>query len=321
VSTAGEGSGERPVGKVPAYLSFGDLGIDSVALVDHLPKADEKIWVELVGDFPGGMMGNAAVTVATLGVSAGVIALLGEDERADLVIEDLKRHDVDHRFVRRIGSPTFWTLALTTPTGDRTLVQFPTSAFTADWEYYDRALVARTRWVHTTAEQGDPVQELLELARDGGTTTSVDIEFPFVQREDLPDLLALTDVAFLNRAAAETLGGVSAGARRAASMGPGIVVVTLGDEGCLLHDANGDDHLLPVYPAEPVDTNGAGDAFAGTFAAMTLIGLASKEAAEAANIVAAMSTRDLGGHGNPTTRDKLSELARDAGHEWWERLL
>ncbi|MDQ3675151.1 MAG: carbohydrate kinase family protein, partial [Gemmatimonadota bacterium] len=203
---------KRPlsIGSVPTpvYLAFGDLGVDSIAFVDHLPKPDEKLFVEPGGDFSGGMMGNAAATVAALGVSAGVVALLGDDDRGDLVADELESRGVDLRFVRRISAPTFWTLSLTTPEGDRALVQFPTPAFEADWEGYDRRIVAAAKWVHTTAEQGGPVGELLgEAHGTNGVKTSLDTEYPFVEREDLGDLLQLTDVAFINRAAAHALGG------------------------------------------------------------------------------------------------------------------
>ena len=58
--------------------------------IDHLPQADEKLWVEPVGDFSGGMMGNAAVTVASLGISAGVVALIGNDARGEIVLDGVR---------------------------------------------------------------------------------------------------------------------------------------------------------------------------------------------------------------------------------------
>lgn len=304
---------------VPAYLAFGDLGVDSLAVVDHLPRADEKVWVEPV-DHAGGMIGNAVATTAALGVTAGVIALLGNDARGDLVLADLADRGVDTRWVRRIDAPTFWTLALTTPSGERCLIQFPTPAFTADWDGYDRAIVPRARWVHTTAEQGEPVAELLQKARAAGVTTSLDVEHPFVEREDLPSLLADTDVVFFNRAAADTLGGAQDATRFAVANGAGTALVTLGADGCALLEGDGSFGLIAPHPVEPIDTNGAGDAFAGAFAAGRLRGFGDREAAQLANLVAGLSTTVVGGHGAEYPPDRLRAEAEAAGYTWGDRL-
>lgn len=306
-------------GPVPAYLAFGDLGVDAVARIDHLPRADEKLWVEPGGgDFPGGMMGNAAVTVASLGIGAGVVARIGSDDRGRMVVDALRARGVETRFVREVEGATFWTLALTVPTGDRTLIQFPTPAFGCDWDF-DRAILPQARWIHTVAEEGDPVGPFLEEAHGAGPITSLDIEYPFVLRADLESTLPFVDVAFINAAAAEALGGPEPAAARLREQGAGTVLVTLGEEGALLSAAE-DEGRIPAYAVEPVDTNGAGDAFAGAYAAGILRGFAPREAAELAVLVAGVSTTVYGGFGRDGTTAEYRELAEGAGYDWWERL-
>ena len=57
-------------------------------------------------------------------------------------------------------------------------------------------------------------------------------------------------------------------ARTFASLGPRIVVIKLGSEGCLVHDAaRGHSFRLPAYPVSPIDTTGAGDAYCCAFMA------------------------------------------------------
>lgn len=305
---------------MPTFLAIGDLGVDSVVLIDHLPKADEKLWVEPVGDFSGGMMGNAAAAVASLGVSAGVVALLGNDARAETVLAGLHERGVDTRFVRRVDAPTFWTLSLTVPSGDRTLIQFPTTAFGGDWESFDRSLLVGTRWVHAVAEEGDPVGPLLRDAKRVGATTSLDIESPAVGRPELPALLEHVDVAFMNTAAAEALGGYEEAARFVQEHGPSVVLVTLGERGAYLRVADGTCRILPATPVEAVDTNGAGDQFAGGYAAGVLKGLEPPQAAELAVWIAGRSTTAAGGHGPVTTLAELRNAARVSGFAWSERI-
>jgi sugar/nucleoside kinase (ribokinase family) len=305
---------------MPAFLAFGDLGVDSVVSIDHLPQVDEKLWVKPVGDFSGGMMGNAAVAVASLGISAGVVGLIGNDVRAEIVLDGLRERGVDTRFVRRVEAPTFWALSLTLPSGDRTLIQFPTPAFGGDWEGFDRTLLEGTRWVHSIAEEGDPVGPLLRDAKRAGADTSLDIEFPFIVRPELLAVLEHVDVAFMNSAAADALGGHEEAARFVQQHGPSVALVTLGERGAFLREADGVCRILPATPVKAVDTNGAGDQFAGAYVAGVLRGLAPSEAAELAVWIAGRSTTAAGGHGPASTPTELRDLAKAAGFDWWERL-
>jgi ribokinase len=305
---------------VPDYLAFGDLGVDSVAWADHLPEPDEKLWVEPAGDFPGGMMGNAAVTVAALGVSAGVVALIGSDEQGRKVLEALRLRGVRTDFVKQVDAPTFWTLALTVATGDRALIQFPTPAFGVDWDGFDVGLLAGTRWVHTIAEAGKPAQAILRDAKEAGVRTSLDIELPFALHADLTEALPFVDVALLNGAAGAALGGMEEAAEFIQRHGAGTALVTLGAEGAFLRERSGRSHVLPAIQVDAVDTNGAGDAFAGAYAAGLLKGFDELEAAELAIFMAGRSTTVLGGHGVDLRMEELRELAKSAGYAWWDRL-
>jgi ribokinase len=302
------------------YLAVGDLGVDSVAMVERLPRADDKLWVEQVGDFPGGMMGNCVATAASLGASTAVVALLGDDARGALVLDALNRRGVDTRHIRVIDAPTFWTLSLTVAGGDRSLLQFPTRAFGADWEGFDRSRLTGVRWVHTVAEQGDPVGPLLREAKAAGASTSLDIEFPYVLRPDLPELLASVDVAFCNGAAAAELGGPAAAAVWLRQHGAGRVVVTMGDSGALVCDIDGSTRGYPARAVDAVDTNGAGDAFAAAFAVGALRGWDTDACAQLAVFVAAESTTVLGGFGPATSPERLREKAVAAGYDWGDRL-
>jgi ribokinase len=312
VTTAG---GDAPV----EFLAVGDLGVDSVARIDRFPAADEKIWIEPAGDFSGGMMGNASAAAATLGVRSGVVALLGSDARGDVVLEGLHARGVDTSGVRRIDAPSFWALSLTVPSGERCLIQFPTPAFGGDWEGFDRRGLAGVRWVHSIAEEGDPVASFLADAKAAGAVTSLDIEYPFVLEETMPRLLADVDVAFLNSGAASALGGPEPAVRFVHDRGVTTVLVTLGRDGALLSHA-GTTRTFPVWEVDAVDTNGAGDAFAGAYAAGILKGFTAVEAAELAVFYAGLSTTAPGGHGPALTRDEIRLAARARRVAWWGRL-
>jgi sugar/nucleoside kinase (ribokinase family) len=266
------------------------------------------------------MMGNAAVAAAAVGASAGVVALIGDDVRGNLILDGLHDRGVDTAFVRKIAAPTFWTLSLTTPIGERSLIQFWTDAFGADFDVFDRAALSQVRWVHTTAEQGEPVLGLLREAAAAGARVSLDVEAPFVERDDLPELVAQSDVVFLNEGAAAWLGGPAEAAAFIHRCSEADAVITLGERGAELHRPNAPVHVLPAIEVHAVDTNGAGDAMAGAFAAGMLRGLQPDEAGELGVLVAGLSTTAMGGFGPALDPQEIVEVARRHGYAWAERL-
>jgi ribokinase len=87
--------------------------------------------------------------------------------------------------------------------------------------------------------------------------------------------------------------------------GPEIVVVTLGSNGLLVATATGVTRL-PAQRVEVVDTTAAGDAFCGAFAAEVLEGRPPEQAAQTANLAAALTTTRRGAQPSLPT---LAELA------------
>jgi ribokinase len=89
---------------------------------------------------------------------------------------------------------------------------------------------------------------------------------------------------------AAELGGAVAG-----ELGIPVVAVTLGETGCLVHE-DGTSRRYPAQQAVAVDTTGAGDAFAASFAAHLATGWAVADAVEAAQAAAAWTVSRPGGH-------------------------
>lgn len=88
------------------------------------------------------------------------------------------------------------------------------------------------------------------------------------------------------------------------TLGPPVVIVTLGKRGCLVSQASG-PVFIPAHKVKSVDTTGAGDAFVGGFAA-GLVRFDGDPAAAArfGGAVAALSVTKIGtAHSMPTRRE------------------
>ena len=82
-------------------------------------------------------------------------------------------------------------------------------------------------------------------------------------------------------------------ARRLAAMGIPSAVVTLGGRGSMVIEGK---EITPIdpFPADVVDTTGAGDSFLGTLLAALAAGAGLREAARAASAVSAFATTSVG---------------------------
>jgi sugar/nucleoside kinase (ribokinase family) len=95
-------------------------------------------------------------------------------------------------------------------------------------------------------------------------------------------------------------------AGRDGALGPQGVLVRTGPAGCLLGHRDREPVRVPGFPADVLDTNGAGDAHAGTFIAELAAGADEADAARTANAAAALSVARRG----PATAPTSAELTR-----------
>jgi ribokinase len=114
----------------------------------------------------------------------------------------------------------------------------------------------------------------------------------------LEDLLRTVDVLIVNETEAAALANrpTTAWASIAESLcdlGPSACVITLGSKGAVAHDGT-TGWAQPAYPAEVVDTTGAGDAFCGSLAAALAAGVQLPEAVRRGCAAGALATGRLG---------------------------
>jgi ribokinase len=161
------------------------------------------------------------------------------------------------------------------------------------------------------------VEAALRRARASGVTTILNATPP------LPldgDLLRLVDVLVVNEHEAAALAGGAVSTSTEASdagrvlraLGCGVVVVTMGSEGAVLVSEGGVVHR-PAIRVEVIDTTGAGDAFAGTFAARLATGAELADALRWAVAAGALAVTTLGAAPSIPARSDVERLLDRAG--------
>jgi sugar/nucleoside kinase (ribokinase family) len=296
----------------PLFLCIGDIDVDILIGVDRLPTRDGKVNGEHLQRVPGGMAGNVSVALARLGAPVRILGRVGDDDEAAFALNGLANSGVDIDFVIRLaGARTFSCIALITPDGEKSLIKLMTGAYRPSADELTAQVCAGVSHVHLTSV-GDPAlcRRVVAIARAGGATTSLDVE-----RADCPsdpaELEAAIqgfDLLFCNGEARalldERLGG------RLTTLAPS-VVTTLGENGARV-DAGALSIASDGFPADAVDTTGAGDCFAAAcLHARLLQHLDWPGALRFANRAAALSTQGLGAQSAlPTLSDVQSALSR-----------
>ncbi len=130
-------------------------------------------------------------------------------------------------------------------------------------------------------------------------------------RPRMEDLVGGTNVLIASQSFATQFTGtghLEAAVNKMRSLGPELVGVTLGADGCML--SRGSDLIRkPAYAVDVVDTTGAGDVFHGAFIYGFLQDWPLEKTAEFANAAAAMKCRKLGGRaGIPTLDETMTFL-------------
>ena len=125
------------------------------------------------------------------------------------------------------------------------------------------------------------------------------------------DILNLIDILVPNQNEIEALfpepGSIVDKARYSISKGVGTVIVTLGDQGCVLVTEK-THTLFPAGQARVIDDTGAGDAFISCLASSLLENRTLEEAARIANLAAGFSVAHEGAIPSLISRQQLKSL-------------
>jgi 2-dehydro-3-deoxygluconokinase len=298
---------------LPSVVTAGEtmvLGVPArPGRLRHAPSLELKI---------GGAESNVAIALSRLGVSAGWVSLLGEDEPGRLVFDRVRAEGVDVSRVRRVrGLPT--GLYLREQVGQEIRVYYyrkGSAASTMTLKALDPEYLKEAEFLHLTgitpALSEDCRAFTLWAAREDGTRVSFDVNYRSKlwgsgeARAFVEEILPSVDLLFVGDDEARALWGRDDEGlvRELAARGPREVVLKLGREGSL---ALVDGRIItrPAYPVEAVDPVGAGDAFDAGYLAGHLWELAPEERLRVANAMGALSIATLGDYEGLPDKDEL----------------
>jgi sugar/nucleoside kinase (ribokinase family) len=308
---------------VPAFdvVVLGDANPDLVMQTDEVVAATGQREVLVAGASltVGGSGAIFACGAAALGLQVAFAGVLGRDVFGRFMEDALRERGVDVSHVVWREDVATGVSVVLSAREDRGIYTAEGTIALLDAAAIDEALLTQARHVHVSsfylqhALRAD-LARLLERARAGGATTSLDPNWDPRERWDgLDDILGQLDVFLPNAAEVTRIAGVDdprEAARRLAEKA-GLVVVKLGADGSIA--VHGDDvtSASAVSDVEVVDTTGAGDAFDAGFVRAVLEGWPLERALAFANACGALSCRGVGGvEAQATFADALALLER-----------
>lgn len=260
-------------------LCAGIIVADSVCQpIARMPAPGSLMRTDRVEFTIGGCASNVAVDMARLGLRVGVSGRVGDDVFGREVRDRLVAASVDcSGLVLSETAPTSSTFVLNVKGEDRRFIHCVGANAEYDGSQLTYEDIAAVKVLYVGGfgllEGLTPAKviRMFRMAREAKVVTVLDVVMP--EEGDhllrwIQEVLPWTDYFFPNNdEATQLLNGVSdvvTQTERFREFGAGTVVITCGSRGAVLNSSN--QRLKSgVYPVEPVDATGTGDAFVAGF--------------------------------------------------------
>jgi len=275
-------------------ICAGHVNWDVTLRVDDLPPADGEACITEQRQSGGGSASNAAVVFAGLDHRPTLLGSVGADEHGWLARRELEAAGVDTELVETNGHQTSVKYLIVDDAGEVMVLgnDGANEAFTAA-DLPDGALTEADH-LHLTGQAPATAARLATLATDADVPVSFDPGRRLHER-DYTETLPNVDVLFCNEREAT----VAAEERHHSAVDT--VVVKLGSGGAEVRTADG-TVIHPGFAVDPVDTTGAGDAFAAGFVAGGKDG-DDEYALAVGNACGALAARTTGARSHVSWRD------------------
>ena len=301
-------------GRGPAVAFVGLSCRDHVWRVERFPPTASRTPAPGYRAEGGGPAATAAVAAARLGADARLWAIHGDDEDGRANAAELARFGVDLRGVRApAGARSFVSAVLVDPDGERRIFPYRGDGLEDEPDEHDWRGLEGCGAVLVDARHPELAARALAWAETRGVPRVGDWG-----DDRHPELRARVDhLVAAEEAAARALAARGTPAPRdpleAGLLGLSalrdaptqLVAVTLGPLGCVWDDGQRVRHQ-PAPRIAVVDTNGAGDAFHGAYAAAIAAG---REVSDAMRLATAVAALKCTGEGRAALPDLAAALA------------
>ncbi len=230
---------------------IGAVARDEVVRLDAPLRVGEHLSGVATGARLGGGGANTALALAAAGHAVTLLAAVGRDDAGDILLDELAAAGVHTSQIARLDRPTTHSLILVDPAGERTVVNV---ARCEEDEPPVRLLDLPAEVVYVRSRRHD----LAPLLAAKAASALVVAHLPPVERGSRPAQILVASASDLDSAIHQAPWALG---RAVAGRFLRWVVITQGLAGACAYAEN-EQLAVPAATVQPVDTTGAGDAFA-----------------------------------------------------------
>lgn len=297
----------------------GSLNVDYIARVERLPAPGETVPAgRLIRRF-GGKGANQAVAAARQGARVSLIGCVGEDDDGHAYLRQLRAEGIGTQGIARTSKAATGTaLIAVDDKAENTIIVAAgaNASLTARSVRAFQTLITKAQAVLLQFEIPMSTNiEVLHVANRAGVPVVLN---PSPLREGFPWGRYQLDTLIVNAGEAHAVFGLSADdfeshrqawANALAECGVGCLIITRGAQPTVCFCAN-ELLAVPTFKVKPVDSVGAGDAFAGAFVARRAAGADLASAIRFANCAGALTTLKPGAQEAIPSRAETQRAAK-----------
>lgn len=298
-------------------VGIGACVMDTLITVPRFPDEDTKLRAESTVLAGGGPAATGIVAASKLGESCAFIGVLSDDSSGHFLKEDFEKYGVNCDNIDLLAGYRAFTscIWLSRESTSRTCVfdkgNLPPLVLDED----KKQAIKDAQILMVDGNELPAAIEAAKIARENGTKVLYDAGglYPGIE-ELLPhvDILIPSKEYALGFTKAQTV--EEAAKILYDKFSPEVVVITMGKSGGILYDGNA-VITYPIYPAEVVDSNGAGDVFHGAFAAALVKGFDYEKACHFSSAVSGIKCMNVGARQSVPDFETTKEYLRRNGYE------
>lgn len=284
---------------------LGGAAVDLILEVPRFPRDGEKLFVHHARQLAGGFIANTACAAAKLGLHTAWGGLVGGDAFAQTIMRDFELFGVEKSDVVVMeDSSTDYTVIILPSNGERTILIVPILPSPPPLTRSMKQSLKRARFGYTVFYEQDWFIDVAQLLHAGGGKIVVDMEVNTLKNIDAAKaMLQYTDIVFSSEEGLRKLtesNSADNGVEEILSMGPEMVVLTMGSKGAALFTPTA-RYSTAVYDVPVRDTTGAGDCFHAAFLYGILSDWNLQHCLEFASAAAAILVQKIGARGGLPT--------------------
>ncbi len=261
-------------------FTLGSINIDHIYRLARLPAPGETIAVLDYLAGLGGKGANQSVAAARAGAPVVHVGAIGPD--GEWARDSLAAEGIDTRHITAVSEPTGHAIVMLDGSGENSILVHAGANRAIPPQTIDLALSAGVAGDILLLQNETTQQDVAARAAQARGMRVLYSAAPF-DISAVTAVLPHVDILLMNAVEAEQLVEASGGQAPNVAM-----IVTRGGKGADWIPLSGSPVHVAAFPADPVDTTGAGDCFAGVLAAGLAAGLDVPDAMRRAAAAAAI---------------------------------